>query len=64
MGSIQEWRGKSGVKSDASFFKETERVSCSSEVLFFRLKETIQGSLKENLCGFNSSQAHRKAKMR
>jgi hypothetical protein len=62
-GSIQEWTGNSGVNSDASFLKETRRVSCSSTVLFFRLKETSQGSLKENLCDFNRSKAHRKAKM-
>jgi hypothetical protein len=28
-GSIQEWRGSSGVNSEASFLKEKERVSCS-----------------------------------
>jgi hypothetical protein len=40
---------------------ETERVICSSAALFFRPKETGQGSLEGNLCGFKSSKAHRKA---
>jgi hypothetical protein len=45
----------------ASSTKETVRVICSSTDLFFRPTKTDQGSLKENLCGFDCLKSHRKA---
>jgi hypothetical protein len=55
-------RASSGDNSYASSLKETERVISSSAAQFFRSKETDQCSLEGNLCGFNCSKAHRKAR--
>jgi hypothetical protein len=55
-------RASSRRNSYASSLKETERVNSSSAAQFFRSKETDQGSLEQNLCGFNCSKAHRKAR--
>jgi hypothetical protein len=57
-----EWRERSGDNSYASSLRETERVISSLAAQFFRSKETDQGSLEGNLCGFNCSKAHRKAR--